>query len=1044
MRNLAIALLLALAPIRTMAAPPAATAVAFSPDGGLIASAALGEVRLVDASTFQSRGAIRVSGRVTAIAFSGDRRWMAVASGETGKDGIVSLFPLSDSAGGSARAASAPAATITAHKDAIYALAFTPDGKQLATAGYDRVIHLWDVAADGQAGKEPRLTLKDHSDTVYGLDFHPDGRWLASAGADRAVKVWDIATGKRLYTLGDATDWVYCVAWSPDKKHLAAAGVDRSVRVWLADAEGGTLVCSAFAHEKPVWRLAYADRGATLYTAGEDRVLKSFDALKLTEKKVFEVQPDAILGLAIAPAGDRIALARFDGVALVLDAKTGKSVAQLLPRKPVPPQPARLVPAGVPLGKRTTITVSGTDLEFTTGVTSTRTDVKVEIAAKSAESLSLAITVPAQGNAGATELTFIGEAGKSSPIKLALDRFAAVVESGVTDSARAAQVVKIPATLAGVLDRAGDADFYRFEAKAGDQIGVQLVAAELGSKIDPVLVLSDANGSVVAEGTTTLGFTVMRPGAYSIGIRDREFRGGPDFTYRLHVGDVPVVTSVFPLAIQRGRTMEVHIDGVNLGSAGGSRVRVGVPADAQPGTRVAVPVPNLALGKPEITVAEFPSVVVDPVAGADVRIPGSADGILTKPNEAQHARFEARKGQRLAIEVLARRAGSPADPVIEVLDASGKPVPRALLRATAKTYSTFRDHDSAGPGIRLEAWNELAIDDYLYVGGELMRIVALPRNPDDDCQFYQVAGRRTGFLGTTPLHHAQGNPMYKVEIHPPGAAFPPNGLPVFPIHYRNDDGGADFGKDSFLLFDVPADGAYQVRVGDARGASSPAHAYRITVRPPRPRFDLAMNPSTPRIWKGGAIPVTVTVTRHDGFDGPVRIQLDGLPEGLHAPPTFIEVGHTTTTFALFADAAAAPKAPFKLVARATIDGKEMIREVTSGLPSTVEPGDLVTRTGVHELAIRPGKETRFQVEIERRGKFAGRVPVEVRGLPHGVRVLNIGLNGILITERETRREVLLYAEPWVQAMEHPIVVLARSEGKNTEHAAKSILLKVEK
>ena len=84
------------------------------------------------------------------------------------------------------------------------------------------------------------------------------------------------------------------------------------------------------------------------------------------------------------------------------------------------------------------------------------------------------------------------------------------------------------------------------------------------------------------------------------------------------------------------------------------------------------------------------------------------------------------------------------------------------------------------------------------------------------------------------------------------------------------------------------------------------------------------------------------------------------------------------------------------------------------------------------------------VSIERRGKFAGRVPVEVRGLPHGVRVLNIGLNGILITERETSREVVLYAEPWVKPMEHPIVVLAKHEGKNTDHAAKSVLLKVGK
>jgi len=61
-----------------------------------------------------------------------------------------------------------------------------------------------------------------------------------------------------------------------------------------------------------------------------------------------------------------------------------------------------------------------------------------------------------------------------------------------------------------------------------------------------------------------------------------------------------------------------------------------------------------------------------------------------------------------------------------------------------------------------------------------------------------------------------------------------------------------------------------------------------------------------------------------------------------------------------------------------------------------------------------------------------------------VRVLDIGLNGILITEKETERVIVIYAEPWVEAMDHPIVVVAKREGKNSEHAAKSVLLRIGK
>src|SRR5262249_17226991 len=97
-----------------------------------------------------------------------------------------------------------------------------------------------------------------------------------------------------------------------------------------------------------------------------------------------------------------------------------------------------------------------------------------------------------------------------------------------------------------------------------------------------------------------------------------------------------------------------------------------------------------------------------------------------------------------------------------------------------------------------------------------------------------------------------------------------------------------------------------------------------------------------------------------------------------------------------------------------------------------------------EITLRPGGETKLTVAIERRNGFQGRVPLEVRGLPHGVRVLDIGLNGILITERETRRTMVLHAEPWVEPTSHPIVVLAKREGKNSEHAAKSVTLKITK
>jgi hypothetical protein len=1030
------ALLLALATCSpALAAPPPVSALAYRPDGKLLAAGTRGVVYLIDPVTGDAVANLPDQiGRVTAVAFARSGT-LAVASGEPSRSGVIRLYDTERKL----------LAEFVAHKDAIYALAFSPDGRTLATAGYDKLIKLWSIPPS--AKPEPRLTLTDHSDAVYALDFHPSGKLLASGSADRAVKVWDVKTGKRLYTLGDPTDWVYAVAWCPDGKTLAAGGADKSIRVWEADESGGRLVRSAFAHTRTIARLAFTGDGRTLVSAGEDRVVKLWDPEKLTEKKVIPAQPDDILALAVRSDGKQFAVGRFDGVLQFLDPATGKPTATPIPVKPKPPTIASITPDSAPRGQVVRVRLEGNRLDAVTGARSTPAGVNVSVVVRSRSHLEADVSIPADLPPGAVQLVLTSEGGDSNSVRLWADRFPAVGEQGPTDSASGAMPVKLPATVVGTLDRAGDADFFRFNATAGQQVGVQVTTAADRGKFDPVIVLTDATGQVLTEGANgLLGYTCPTAGGYCVGIRDRDYRGGAALTYRLHVGPVPVVTSVFPLGVARGRETSVRVSGVNLEER---RIKVAPPADAAIGTKLTLPIQRAGgdpAGRAEVTVGEFPAVAVRSGRAELPAVPATADGILRTDGEAHLVRFPARKGQQLVVEVHAARLGSPVDSFIEVLDAAGKPVPRAVLRCTAKTFVTFRDHDSSKPGIRLEYWNELAMDDLLYVGGDLMKIKALPRNPDDDCQFYQVDGKRVGFLDTTPTYHAQGTPMYRVEVHPPGSTFPPNGMPLFQLAYRNDDGGPAPGNDSSLTFDPPADGEYQVRITDANRAAGPTYAYRLTVRPPRPDFTIRFTPTAPKVWKGGAVPVTITATRIDGFDGPIDVKFDGLPAPFHAPATRIEAGQLTAAVALSAGNGPVPDKipPLKLEARAAIDGKEVVREAVGSPPAVVEPGDLVTTTNLAELVIQPGTEAKLRVKIERRNGHKGRVPLDVRGLPHGVRVLHVGLNGILILPNQTEREVVIYAEPWVKPMETPFVVLSRSERKGTEHAAPSVTLKVQK
>jgi len=931
----------ALAPVTSIALDPAAPFIA------------LGKHKRLEIVDLKS-GAITEHpqpGNITALAYSPRGSRLAIAFGNPGESGGVQVRGTGNAP---------PQIFPNLHHDTILDVAFSSDGRFLATCGYDMQIKL--ISLEPQANPPSTRTLKEHSDAVYAVAFSPDSKMLASCSADRAVKVWDVASGKLLYTLGDATDWLYTLAWSPDGKLLASGGVDKSIRVYEVGPGGAKIVTSVFAHEAAVQKIVYGRAGKTLFSLGQDRVVKAWDAQRMVETKTYERLPET--GLCLAVRGVEIAVGRYDGVAQIFESATGK-VLHELEDDPFP--------------------------------------------------------------------RIIGQEGNDSP------------GSG--------QWIKLPASVIGKLSKPGEDAFYRFEVVQGQQLGAHVVTKTAATKFAPYLELTDTHGRILAEATDgTLGYTFAKAGTYALGIRDQEYRGGAGMNYRLDLGEIPVVTSLFPLGLRRGTHADIHIQGVFLGA---DKIRLQSPMSAEPGTKLPVQVVSpygKALGKREVVVGEFAELSTgaqddrSPLGSPGmIPVPGTANGRLQWPGQKDTWKFMAAKGRRLILETNARRLGSALDSVLEVLDMRGDPVPRAVLRCQAKTFVTFRDHDSAGANIRIESWGELKIDDMIYVGGDLMKIRELPTHPDADCSFFGVKGQRRAYFDTTPTHHSMNEPMYMVTLHAPGTTFPPNGYPVFTLNYRNDDGGPAYGRDSRILFDPPADGTFLVRVADAYGQGGDNFGYRLTVRPPRPSFNVRFSPTGPVISRGSALSIQVAADRLDGYEGPIDVHFENLPPGFSAPPTTIEAGQTTTDVALYADVdAKTPPAamPLRLVAEATVAGDKIRKETTGETPKTMDPGDIVTFTEQTEVALEPGHQVTLTVQIERRRGFTGRVPLEVRGLPHGVRVLDIGLNGILVNENEARRAIVIYAEPWVAASSRPIVVLARREGKNTEHAAKAVILKV--
>ncbi len=433
--------------------------------------------------------------------------------------------------------------------------------------------------------------------------------------------------------------------------------------------------------------------------------------------------------------------------------------------------------------------------------------------------------------------------------------------------------------------------------------------------------------------------------------------------------------------------------------------------------------------------------------------------MIEVPGDVDLYRFKAGKGQPLVLEIHGRRLGTGIDSAIEVLDLQGHAVPRAVLRPVEETAVAFRDHPSGGRNIRLTQWSDFAEGDFVLIGRELTRIFELPRNPDDDAIFWGLGtarhkpGDRVAFLGTTPEHHPLAQPIYKVELHPPGSTFPPGGVPPVTLFYRNDDGGPGCGKDSQLTFDPPADGEYLVRVSDVRGVGGPQSGYHLVVRRPKPDFRLSLNTENPNVPRGGTTVITVNAVRLDGFEGAIDVTVDGLPPGVTAAATRIEPQVYAAELLLMADAAAPAFSPptWKLSGRA-VAGDSLGETIAH----TIDPGGLnggwITVTPEPnlkldfrpaKLVIRAGERVEMTLSVERGPAFQGRVPIDVRNLPRGVRVENIGLNGVLVTEKQTERSVVVYAEPWAQPQERFIFAVGKCEAANTEHSSPPIPLVVE-
>jgi WD40 repeat protein len=287
-------------------------AVAVSPDGKLGASCSTAidsikddaAIRVWDLATgklIARAGAPHTT--VYAIAFSPDSKTLASA----GADKLVRLWDVSKGGPGLT-----PIKTLAGHTDAVHALAFGKDAQTLASAGADKTVILWDIAA-----AKPRFQLTEHSAAIAALVFAGDGKTLVSAGAEAALILWDVQSGKKRQAISTPFQAIAALAVSPDGATVCAGGVEAKLDAEMGmirtfSAPDGKETQTPIQHGAGVLALAFGPDGTSIASGGRDHIVRLWDLKTGALRRKWLGHLGAIDSLAFAKDGSALVSGSHD------------------------------------------------------------------------------------------------------------------------------------------------------------------------------------------------------------------------------------------------------------------------------------------------------------------------------------------------------------------------------------------------------------------------------------------------------------------------------------------------------------------------------------------------------------------------------------------------------------------------------------------------------------------------------------------------------------------------------------------------------------
>lgn len=529
---------------------------------------------------------------------------------------------------------------------------------------------------------------------------------------------------------------------------------------------------------------------------------------------------------------------------------------------------------------------------------------------------------------GVRDFRVIGPTGASTLGQIVVTKDPVQTEAPKNDTAATAQKITLPGNVCGTVEKAEDVDFYRFKVEQTTTLTFHCQAMRLQDKIhdlqthvDPIITIRDAqtNSTLASVDNSYAADPFLahefQPGEYLLEVRDVRYSGNRYWNYSIEVNDRPFVSHVYPSAVAKGQTANLQLVGSHLPVVG--TVAWQAPADFEQFTiDVSLPIESGLSNPVAVVLSDLPVAVEtedenNTTDGAQtVSFPGAVSGRIESEADIDCYSFEAKKGDKVSIEVKARRNRSGLDSIIRILNADGK---RLTENDDLRLWNKMTVQDS-----QIENWTVPADGTYvveirdvhLRGGDEFVYLLELTQaqpyfelvmdsdkswlTPGTSAALFVRCVRRNGFDGQIQLHvdgladgltatcgrilpgkgadgciileAATDATMSASNIHVWGTA----SLPVSSSKETDAAAGAVVARTELTAHAQPMQETYMPGGGRSHW---PVAMHTVAVGKPADILDVKLSTQAVSLKPGDSVKVDVDVVRSEGFDKNVTLDM---------------------------------------------------------------------------------------------------------------------------------------------------------------------------